>query len=158
MSRPVAGRRLALTAAALILAVTLAHGWAVQGHRAEAAEQAEMAEHGQVEGRIAWLLAGSVTVGLALVSWGLLAIRWGRRLAPWAAVTLAAHVLFLAAGISSRTTWGLLGHTDQPSRLWALTLTAEAAVCLLTAATWAASRAAGARAGVARRLDLSPIP
>jgi hypothetical protein len=161
------GINLAATLIVLTLLVAAGHGLAAQGHLTEANEHqamldtagvstaearhhggelAEMAEHATVEARIGWLLWAAAAAGLALTVWGTLTLRRRRRLLGWLAALAVAHLTMLAAGICSRTSVGLLGHTDPATSLWGVVVVGELAVVVGAAACWGLVR--GARNGV----------
>jgi hypothetical protein len=134
-------------ATAAILAMTgiaLAHGYAAQLHYIEAAEHAamgNMADEAASLTAIARALVVSAVLGLAVAAWGV-DVLWHRRAtAAWTAVVLVGYGAMVAAGIASRTSVGLAGHTDDAGPLWAVTVAAELAVMLAVAAYAASVRA-----------------
>jgi hypothetical protein len=151
-----------------VAAVAVLHGLAAVGHQNEAAEHAamaleapaattvaeraafdEMVEHAQIEGRIGRLLWWSVAAGAALVVAGVVAWRSRRFLGAWTGTVIWASLAMVAAGIASRSSVGLLGHTDPADIRWGIVVALE----VLTAAA-----AAGLLAVLvsARRLDRAP--
>lgn len=132
-----------------VAAVAVLHGLAAVGHQNEAAEHEamaleapaaateaeqaaidEMVEHAQIEGRIGRLLWWSVVAGVVLVGAGVVAWRSRRVLPAWAATVLVANLVMVAASIASRSSVGLLGHTDPADIRWGIVVALE----ILTAA------------------------
>jgi hypothetical protein len=146
----VASRRLKLgadnLATAAILAMTgiaLVHGYAAQLHYIEAAEHGAMgmADEAASLTTIARALVVSAVLGLAVAAWGV-DVLWHRRATgAWTAVVMVGYGIMVAAGIASRTSIGLAGHTDDAGPLWAVTVAAEVAVTVAVAAYAASVRA-----------------
>lgn len=138
------GDWLADAAIVVMAGIALAHGWAALGHFAEVAEHTEMGMAGEaaVEARIGWLLVASVAAGFLLAIWGIAVRRRRTTMAAWTVTVLVVYGAMIAAGIASRTSFGLLGHADDAGPLWAVTVAAEIAVFALTAAFAASVKAA----------------
>jgi hypothetical protein len=144
----VPGDTLATSAIVSMVGIAAVHFWAAQGHFAEAAEHAEMGMADEAAGLL-WIARGlivSVVAGLAVAAWGAFVVQRRRHLAAWTAVVVVGYSAMVAAGVASRTSVGLPGHTDPADTLWADTMDAEVAVVVLVAAYAAMVR--GAQVGV----------
>jgi hypothetical protein len=141
MSRHRSVDNLAVIAILAMVGIALAHGWAAQVHYTEAAEHAEM---GGMEAEVASLttiaraLVVSAIAGLVVAGWGIVVRQRRRGLAAWTAVSIVGYSAMVAAGIASRTSYGLAGHTDDAGPLWTITVAAEVLVLILVAAYAAA--------------------
>jgi hypothetical protein len=134
---PIRRREALATIAILAMAgIALAHGWAAQDHYAEAAEHGEMgmADEAAALVSIARALLVSAIAGLAIAGWGVYVQRTKATLGAWTAVSLIAYGVMVAAGIASRSSVGLLGHTDDAGPLWAVVVAAEIVTMVLVAA------------------------
>jgi hypothetical protein len=140
----VPGDNLATAAILLMVGVALAHGWAALSHFAEAAEHTEMGMAEEAAGLtiIAWGLTVSTVAGLLVAVWGVFVSQRRHHLPAYVTVVLAGYAAMILAGVASRTSVGLQGHTDPATPLWSITVAAEIAVLVLTAAYAAMIRGA----------------
>jgi hypothetical protein len=156
---------LTFAAVLCVLAVAGMHAAAARQHATEAADYQtmaleapaattaaeraafdEMVDQAAIESRVSWLLWAATAAGVLLVVWWLVAVRTPprRTLAGWCWAVAVTHLPMLAAGVASRTSIGLFGHTDQAGLLWAACILTELAAVLAVTAVLAAIAAAAA--------------